>query len=70
MPNSLACLTALTVSLPALASAITSAFEACAFSRKDEKSLPGNGWRDTPTTVPPFSLMTSVASFSSEWPKV
>src|SRR5215470_15654524 len=39
MPNSAACLIELMVSPPALASPITLAFELCACSRKDEKSL-------------------------------
>src|SRR3954466_14595522 len=39
MPNSDACLIELMVSPPALARPITLALEACACSRKDEKSL-------------------------------
>jgi hypothetical protein len=52
-----------------LASPITWALEACACSRKDEKSDAFSGWRTDPTTVPPLALTTSEASFSSEWPK-
>ena len=43
MPNSAACLMELMVSPPALARPMTCAPEACACSRKDEKSVPGNG---------------------------
>ena len=49
MPNSAACLIALTVSPPALARATIFAFEAWACSRKDEKSLAASGWRTRPT---------------------
>ncbi len=69
MPNSAACLIELVVSVPALARPMTCALEACALSRKDEKSVPGKGWRTAPSTVPPLALTTSPASFSSEWPK-
>src|SRR5207253_10554988 len=44
-PNSAACLIELMVSLPALARPMILALEACACSRNDEKSVPGNGWR-------------------------
>ena len=49
MPNSAACLIELMVSPPALASPMIFAFEDCACSRNDEKSVPGNGWRTRPT---------------------
>ena len=35
---------------------------------KDEKSLPGNGWRTLPSTLPPLFFTTSEVFFSSEWP--
>jgi hypothetical protein len=59
----------LMVSPPALARPMICAPELCALSRKDEKSLPGKGWRTAPSTSPPLALTTSLASFSSEWPK-
>src|SRR5262249_24016993 len=54
MPNSDACLIALIVSAPALASPMILAFDACACSSNDEKSVAGNGWRTCPSTLPPF----------------
>jgi hypothetical protein len=53
----------------ALASPITLAFEACAWSRKDEKSVPGNGVFTAPKTLPPFFCTIAVVSRSSAWPK-
>src|SRR6476619_6102984 len=54
MPNSDVCLNELIVSAPALASPMILAFDACAFSRNEEKSVAGNGWRTWPSTLPPF----------------
>ena len=67
-PNSAACLIALMVSPPALASPITLAFEACACSRKDEKSDVLSGCRTLPSTLPPDFTTTLVVSFSRSWP--
>ena len=50
MPNSRAVLTALMASSPPLAIATTSAFEACACSMNEEKSLVPSGWRTLPST--------------------
>ncbi|MCY1373503.1 hypothetical protein D9M69_607850 [compost metagenome] len=69
MPNSFAALIALMVSPPALASASTCALEFCACSRKDEKSEVLSGAFTEPSTVPPFSFTTLVASASRAWPK-
>src|SRR5437588_711232 len=52
-PNSPACFTALMKSPPESASAITSALEACACNRKDEKSGVLIGCFTAPTTLPP-----------------
>src|SRR5580704_1577735 len=48
MPNSDACLIELMVSPPAFAKPTTLAFEACACSRNEEKSLVLSGWRTLP----------------------
>ena len=69
MPNSDACLIELMVSPPALARPMTLALDACACSRKDEKSWPGNGWRTLPSTLPPAFSTAAVVSRSSAWPK-
>ena len=69
MPNSDACLMELMVSPPALARPITLALEACACSRKEEKSCVLSGTFTLPSTLPPAALMTSVVSRSSAWPK-
>ena len=69
MPNSDACLIELIVSPPALARPMILAFDACACSRKDEKSVPGNGVRTLPSTLPPFFSTTASVSRSSAWPK-
>ena len=69
MPNSDACLMELMVSPPALASATILALEACACSRKELKSVPGNGVRTLPSTLPPFFSTTASVSRSSAWPK-
>src|SRR5882762_11988778 len=53
MPNSAPCLIELMVSPPALASPMTLAFDACACSRNDEKSLVLIGCFTSPTTLPP-----------------
>ena len=65
MPNSAACFSAFWVSPPALASPITLALEACACSRKDEKSDEFSGRADVAEHLPPFSLTTLAASRSS-----
>src|SRR5437762_9946658 len=52
-PNSAACFIELVVSPPATARATTWAPEACAASRKDEKSSVAIGVRTPPTTLPP-----------------
>src|SRR5207342_1153842 len=59
MPNSLAALTELIVSPPALARPRICALLDCACSRKDEKSADANGARTEPTTEPP-ALVTAV----------
>ena len=43
--------------------------EACACSRKDEKSDVLSGCRTAPTTLPPFFVTTLVVSFSNACPK-
>ena len=68
MPNSPACLIALMVSVPALASPITLAPEPCAWSRNDEKSEVGNGVLTEPTTLPPFLVITALVSRCRVWP--
>ena len=68
MPNSLDALIAFTVSAAPFANPITLALEAWACKSAEEKSTLFNGWRVLPTTVPPFALTTSPASFSKEWP--
>src|SRR5215510_5016758 len=55
MPNSAPALIELMVSPPALASPITFAFDVCACSRNDEKSLVLSGWRTLPSTFPPLA---------------
>src|SRR5215813_1466648 len=55
MPNSAACLIELMVSPPALARPMTLAFDDCACSRNDEKSLVLSGWRTLPRTLPPLA---------------
>src|SRR4051812_8398690 len=69
MPNSLAALTELIVSPPALARPRMSALLDCACSRNDEKSLADSGCRTEPTTLPPAALTTVVVSFCSWVPK-
>ena len=64
IPNSRPCLTALTVSLP-VANAITLAPEACAGSRKEEKSDVLIGARTLPNTLPPAALTNWDVSRSS-----
>ena len=44
------------------------AFEAWACRMNDERSGVANGGRTAPSTLPPFLITTSEASFSSEWP--
>src|SRR4051812_3297647 len=68
MPNSLAALTELMKSPPALARPRIWALDDCACSRKDEKSDADSGCLTLPTTEPPAALMTSVVSFSNDWP--
>src|SRR3546814_16163228 len=68
-PNSLAALTELTKSPPALASASTCALDAWACSRNEEKSDAPNGTFTLPLTVPPPALMQLVAYRCREWPK-
>src|ERR1051326_7807956 len=64
MPNSAPDLIELMVSPPALASPMTFAFEVCACSRNDEKSLVLSGWRTLPSTLPPLaSTAAAVARF-------
>ena len=55
IPNSPACFTALTVSAPALARAMTYAPELCAPSKNELKSLVPSGWRAVPLISPPLS---------------
>src|ERR1700687_3953829 len=59
MPNSAACLIELMVSPPALASPMILAFDACACSRNDEKSVAGNGCLIWPSTLPPLLVTTA-----------
>src|SRR5258707_4512048 len=68
MPNSAACLIALVVSPPALASPITFAFEDCACSRNDEKSEVLSGCLTPPSTLPPLAVTVAAVSRSSAWP--
>src|SRR5260370_40656662 len=67
MPNSDACLIALVVSPPALASPTTFAFEDCACSRKDEKSDELIGCFTPPSTLPPLAGTTAGGSRSHAW---
>src|SRR6185436_3843144 len=67
-PNSLAALIELMVSPPALASPTILAFEACACSRNEEKSLVLSGWRTLPRTLPPFASTAAAVSRSSACP--
>src|SRR3954465_15295205 len=61
MPNSAACLTQFTASLPEFARQTIFAPLAFACSRKLEKSVvPGNGCAADPTTVPPLCFITCV----------
>ena len=60
-----ACLIELMVSPPALARPMTFAFEVCACSRNDEKSVVLSGWRTLPSTLPPFASTTAAVSRSS-----
>ncbi|KAG1370626.1 hypothetical protein G6F60_015652 [Rhizopus arrhizus] len=68
-PNSLAALIALMVSPPALARPRICALEACACSRKDEKSLEASGCLTDPTTLPPPASTTVVVSACNALPK-
>ena len=43
--------------------------DACAWSRKDEKSAVLSGWRAAPSTLPPDLVTTSEVCFSRSWPK-
>src|SRR5687768_5061703 len=54
MPNSAPALIELMVSPPALARPTILAFEVCACSRNDEKSLVLSGCRTLPSTLPPL----------------
>src|SRR5260370_7025053 len=69
MPNSDACLIALVVSPPALASPTTFAFEDCACSRKDEKSDELIGCFTPPSTLPPLAVTTPAVSASHPRPQ-
>ncbi len=61
-PNSCACFTALIMSLPALASATTSAPEACAASSEVENSCVLSGFFTVPSTRPPaFNTIADVS---------
>jgi ABC-type branched-subunit amino acid transport system substrate-binding protein len=64
MPNSAACLMELMVSPPALASPMIFAFDCCACSRNDEKSLLLIGTATWPSTLPPFLITTASVSRS------
>ena len=59
----------LMVSPPALARPITLAFDDCACSRNEEKSVVLSGCLTPPTTLPPAAVTTAVVSRSSAWPK-
>ncbi len=65
MPNSAACLIEFVVSPPALASPMTFDLEACACSRKDEKSAVLIGTLTPPATLPPLAVTTADVSRSS-----
>jgi hypothetical protein len=67
-PNSCACLSELLVSLPPLASAITSAPDACACRRNDEKSDVLVGCRTEPATWPPWAFTMRETSASIACP--
>src|ERR1700730_1935692 len=54
IPNSAPCLIAWIVSPPALARPMILAFDDCACSRNEEKSLVLRGWRTLPSTLPPL----------------
>ena len=68
MPNSAACLIALMVSPPALASPMTLAFDACACSRNDEKSRAGERMADLAQHLAAVLLDHSRVSRSSASP--
>ena len=68
MPNSFAALIELIVSPPELARPRICALEACAWSRKEEKSDAASGCFTSPNTLPPLDVMTWVVSLSSEVP--
>ena len=67
-PNSAACLTPLTMSLPPLAKIRPLAPDCCAFRTYDEKSWLLSGCLTEPTTLPPAALMKPVASSSIDLP--
>src|SRR3954451_3215345 len=69
MPNSDACLTALMVSPPALASPITLAPDPWACRRNEEKSEAGNGVLTEPRILPPFFVTTTLVSRYNACPK-
>ena len=59
---------AFTVSPAALARPTTSARDAWACTRKDEKSVAGKGTFTLSTTVPPAAVTMAAASRWSVWP--
>ena len=69
MPNSLAALSELLKSVPALASPSTCAPEAWACSRNEEKSAAPRGTRTAPRFLPPRVSTTLEAAFCSCVPK-
>ena len=68
-PNSLAALTELMASSPPLFMATTSAFEACACSTKEEKSVEPSGAFTEPTTSAPAAFTAPETAASSAAPK-
>ena len=67
-PNSPACLIALIMSDPVLASASTLAPELCAASSGPAKSVVPSASRLDPATLPPSATSALLASASSDWP--
>src|SRR5215471_15277857 len=69
IPNSAPCLIELIVSPPALARPMILAFDDCACSRNEEKSLVLSGTLTLPSTLPPLASTAAAVSRSSACPK-
>jgi hypothetical protein len=65
IPNSADCFIALMVSVPALARSLTLAFEACACSNAELKSLVLSGTFPEPRILPPPATANALVSRSS-----